>query len=176
MLGSNKTPNFQGMFLRGAGSQSFTQDNGDLNETGNNTVYSSGSIGSIQGDGMRRLYGGAGPFQFTNPNNIEYGIYGNYMKFAGVGGSHELGFGSSGSVGPFAPIPYMEYSLSGDPESGYTLSSSINYFEGISTLTEYSDSTAWTTMWVGWDSSWAAPTANEIRPVNIAVKYYIRAK
>ena len=175
VLGSSKVPNYQGMFLRGAGSQSFSQNNGQF--TSSSTTYSSGSIGAVQGDGMRRLQGGAGPFLFINPNGISYGIYGNFMKASALGGSYDLGTGSAGNVMWSVDLPYLEYSLDGNPETGYSLSSSVRYLSNFMT---YEDQPygGWGSpaRWVGVDSSWATPTANEIRPVNVAVKYYIRAK
>ena len=99
------------------------------------------------------------------------------MKASALGGSYDLGTGSAGNVMWSVDLPYLEYSLDGDPETGYSLSSSVRYLSNFMT---YEDQPygGWGSpaRWVGVDSSWAVPTANEIRPVNVAVKYYIRAK
>ena len=178
VLGSNKTPNYQGVFLRGAGSQTFSQDNGQF--TSSSTTYSSGSIGVIQGDSMRRLHAKTGVIQYGENDGFDGG---NFMKIAGASlfgmPEYELG-GRWGTRHYYNFLPYMKYTLSGDAESGYSLSSSVETF----------DFTTATSLWLdnidispglggfslGWDSAWGAPTANEIRPVNVAVKYYIRAK
>ena len=183
VLGSNKVPNFQGMFLRGAGSQEFKQNNGQFSSE--STTYSAGSVGSIQGDGMRRLWGIAGPFQFTTPNGINSTISGNFVKESGLSkygspwSDYDLGQGDSVGIRDWMKVPYMEYTVSGSAESGYSLNSRIRFFDQeYQSLDETSDSntSAWGTRTTGWDSAWGAPTANEIRPVNMAVKYYIRAK
>ena len=50
------TPDYRGMFLRGLGSQSYSQLNGSRNGI-TSTVYSSGNIGEIQGDAIRNITG-----------------------------------------------------------------------------------------------------------------------
>lgn len=53
VVGAN-VPNYQGMFLRGHGSQNHVKNNGSL--TGNtNTAHASGNLGQIQDDTMRLL-------------------------------------------------------------------------------------------------------------------------
>lgn len=179
VLGSNKVPNFQGMFLRGAGSQSFSQNNGTLSS--NTTTYSSGNVGEIQGDGLRRLWGSTGPIMYTAAGNTNTTIEGNFVLMNDIShyGSYyaqfELGKGYIDPwIGNFAPIPYLEYSLEGSKESGYSLSSTVKYIV-VETIPEFY-SPGWGSHTIGWDSAKSTPTANEIRPVNIAVKYYIRAK
>jgi hypothetical protein len=50
-------PNYQGMFLRGYGSQNHTQNNGST--IGNTaTTHSSGAFGAVQGDATRSIDGG----------------------------------------------------------------------------------------------------------------------
>ena len=74
-------PNYQGMFLRGNGSQ--TYNSGGYG----NVAHSSGALSQIQGDASRRLYGGGGAvigynsggaFRFTKeyPLNRDWGIMG----------------------------------------------------------------------------------------------------
>ena len=178
-LGTDRVPNYQGMFLRGYGSQSYSQNNGEFSSS--STTYSSGSIGQIQGDGMRRLYGGWGAIQFaSNDNNL----YGNFMKVAGISyfglSKYELGHGIWGVTHTGVHIPYMEYSISGDEENGYLLNSSVSFFDfetkvpGEFLLNSTDDGLG--AFSIGWDSSFGAPTSNEIRSVNVAVKFMIKAK
>lgn len=55
-LVGNYTPNYQGMFLRGHGSQDFKQNNGStIGET--TTSHVSGELGEIQGDSIRNITG-----------------------------------------------------------------------------------------------------------------------
>ena len=64
VLGTNKLPNYQGMFVRGAGSQSYAQVNGTAFDSNyattltmgklTSTMHSSGNVGEIQGDSTRR--------------------------------------------------------------------------------------------------------------------------
>jgi hypothetical protein len=49
-------PNYQGMFLRGNGSQSFAQNNGSTVGV-TTTTHSSGALGAIQGDTTRNIFG-----------------------------------------------------------------------------------------------------------------------
>ena len=99
------------------------------------------------------------------------------MKSSGAGGQYELGMGGHAGLEFIAKIPVKEYHLngSGGDYAYYSLSSSTSYVE-VPTFKSGSGSSAQASRWVGWDSSYASPTDNEIRPVNIAVKYYIRAK
>lgn len=60
------TPNYQGVFLRGYGSQSYSQVNGSImGQT--ETVYSSDSLGVIQGDAIRNITGTVGGDDYSNP-------------------------------------------------------------------------------------------------------------
>lgn len=163
-LGSNKVPNFQGMFLRGAG----TQDE-----------HASGDVGSIQENAMIRLHGtipnfqmGAGPKDLTS-NVRSNTIYGNdtstFISLKLNGGQF---FG--------AHPTYMRYRLSGSPSSGYSLLeaglvSDSSYIAAAYDESVNSEASQGITS-ITWDSDFMAPSDNEIRPVNMAVKYYIRAK
>ena len=60
-----KTPNYQGMFLRGYGSQAYAQNNGSTVGV-TSTTYSSGALGQVQGDAMRIIFGG-----WHTPNGIQ---------------------------------------------------------------------------------------------------------
>lgn len=50
------TPDYRGMFLRGFGSQSYSQLNGSRNGI-TSTTYASGNVGDIQGDAIRNIVG-----------------------------------------------------------------------------------------------------------------------
>jgi hypothetical protein len=49
-------PNYQGMFLRGHGSQSFAQNNGSTVGV-TSTTHNSGALGAVQGDSIRNISG-----------------------------------------------------------------------------------------------------------------------
>lgn len=121
------TPNYQGMFLRGAGSQSFIQNAGYM--IGNTqTLYSSGNLGTIQGDSIR-----------------------NHKGVLGTADGPAMGplFGGNNRKS-------MAYSLGIAHDGGQRAGSQDTM--------------------IGYDFSRVFPTSNEIRPVNIAVKYIIKAE
>ena len=87
------TPDYRGMFLRGLGSQSFSQLNGSRNGV-TSTVYSSGDIGDIQGDAIRNITGalhmghldfylGNGVFSYQYGNVANYGVA-EWSKTVGI--------------------------------------------------------------------------------------------
>lgn len=118
-------PNYQGMFLRGYGSQSHTQNNGST--VGNtSTAHESGALGAVQGDAIRNITGSARPIQ---------------------GAASPAGFPNTS--GPFTS------STDSDKAAG-----------------SYGGARFGT---LRIDLSRATPTAPEIRPVNMAVRYLIRA-
>ncbi|MBO6293933.1 MAG: tail fiber protein [Selenomonas sp.] len=181
-LGTNKVPDFRGMFLRGAGSQSFTQNNGDhIGETSRN--YESGDIGSIQGDAMMpyKTYSAvlaavhnSDPYGSEMLNyykaydvypieNYAWGRIGGYLFNANVEQTKTDG---SNQIHSSGPLFYKEYRLEGSGES-YSLREETKPFEIRSEMTGYHFFQSTQTF---------LPTANEIRPINMAVKYYIRAK
>lgn len=52
-----KLPNYQGMFLRGQGSQAHSKNNGStIGKT--KTTHTSGALGVVQGDAIRNITGG----------------------------------------------------------------------------------------------------------------------
>ena len=55
LLGSNNVPNYQGMFLRGQGTQTYSQNNGSTVGV-TPTTHISGALGSVQGDATRNLF------------------------------------------------------------------------------------------------------------------------
>jgi hypothetical protein len=130
-------PNYQGMFLRGHGSQSHAQNNGSTVGV-TNTVHSSGALGVVQGDAMREITAGGiigdGDFDRLPAINQSYpptwgAMSWDYVDLGGKGGIAHDGYDND----------KPEYS--GD-----------------------------------FRASLVAPTGNENRPVNIAVRYLIRAR
>ncbi|MCL2484458.1 MAG: phage tail protein [Endomicrobia bacterium] len=109
-------PNFQGVFLRGRGSQTVSHG------TYGNITHSAGNLGQVQGDAIRNISG-----QFK----------------------YERGELAMNLTGPFysSPDSGTQYGAA----SGGQITPNINF-----------------------DSSRVVPVANENRPVNYAVNYYIK--
>jgi len=111
---------YRGLFLRGHGSVSYTQNNGST--IGNTaTTHASGDVGVIQGDAIREIYGSHFSYDYASDSTTAHG------SFSVGGRTTNL---SSGGTGRY--------------DTEYTLN---------------------------FRSSFITPTANEIRPVNKAVKY-----
>jgi hypothetical protein len=55
-MGKATVPDFRGLFLRGYGSQSHAQENGSTVGV-TSTLHASGSLGTVQGDASRNIYG-----------------------------------------------------------------------------------------------------------------------
>ena len=184
-LGTNRVPNYSGIFLRGYGSRSYSQNNGSqLGITA--TQYSSDKVGIIQGDAIRKLWL---PFRSDATNTWEnyqenelnndktaYVLSDQYpsiwtrMVYAPAHDGwhldgHMLEKSTSTNWGD-ALVKYR-YQLIGDKESGYSLKE-----EKIDPVIRAGISVH------GWsvDYSRIVPTSNEIRPVNIAVRYFIKAR
>ncbi len=88
------TPNYQGMFLRGYGSQSHSQNNGTTVGV-TSTTHSSGSLGSVQGDSVREIYGYA---------QMGFPTAGSKQGVFETGGSSWAG--DSGPDIPFGPTTF----------------------------------------------------------------------
>ena len=155
-LGDNHVPDYRGVFLRGYGSH------GD---------HHSDNIGSIQEDAMRRIYG--------DIPNLQFG--------AAWYGSYDLGVFDVNSGGP---RPHGESWWRVDNVKTYRYKL-VNNGENYSLIEEEQDKSydvsANTDLWsndaskkafrtVTIDSSKTVPTADEVRPVNIAVRYFIKAR
>lgn len=115
----HNTPDYRGVFLRGLGSQSYSQINGSINGI-TETVYSSSALGEIQGDSMRKIWG-------KTPGAVEE----SSVPFSGIFYNAGNDTGSQGRAADWM---------------------------------------------IGFDSSRILPTDNEIRPINKAVRYFIKAK
>lgn len=63
------TPDYQGLFLRGLGTQTYSQQNGTTIGI-TSTIHSSNTLGVIQGDSIRDIYGssGAASDDYTTPS------------------------------------------------------------------------------------------------------------
>lgn len=123
-------PDLRGLFLRGHGSQPYTQNNG-VNVGVTTTLYESGALGIIQGDGMR-AGGGAKGHIYSYAGGAHCRMLsgdGIFRNIGGGSGRAKYSGGSTGSVGGT-----LEFSMAN-----------------------------------------IMPSANEIRPVNMAVRYLIRA-
>ena len=124
-------PDYRGMFLRGYGSQSFTQINGTL--TGSTaTTHASGNLGAIQGDAIRNMTG-----------KVTRAYCQNFCFVPNSSGTNVL----SGE----------------DTESEMVGTAGV-----LGGRSHYRS--------LIFDASRIVPTAEEIRPVNKAVRYLIRAK
>lgn len=167
VLGTNRLPNLQGVFLRGYGTQ------------GN---YTSGQLGQVQGDAMRKIYGDIPTMQHGD------GIIGKYTPGAFMVAGHgyswatNTGGGYGYNMWWLLQFKNYRYSLSGSKDSGYSLQEHIETddYQVIPITTRWSDGNpkygAHAYRTVTLDSSRVVPTDKETRPANIAVKYYIRAK
>lgn len=166
VLGTNRLPNLQGVFLRGHGNQA---------------SYSSGSLGQLQGDAMRKIYGDIPTIQH---GDAIFGIYTPGAFFvAGHGYNWATNTGRAYGYNTWwlPQFKNYRYRLSGSKDSGYSLQEFIETddYQVIPQNVRWSDGTplygAHAYRTVTLDSSRVVPTDNETRPANVAVKYYIRA-
>ena len=118
----NKTPNYQGMFLRGYGKQKYSQDNGGGKIS--STTHQSGALGEIQGDGIRNIKG-----EITVLGTLDWGAT------SGVFSDGYMNYGGLIGGGNWWNYHTREF-----------------------------------------DASGVIPTANENRPINVAVRYIIKVK
>ena len=196
LIGS-KTPDYRGIFLRGYGSQTVKAYQGFIVKE-KNQKYSSGNLGEIQTDAMRTIH-------FNLFNNLTYDLdnwgylnnilgeptyLNNWNQAAGVDdhrfpivdaygdGSGAYNAQSAGyQVGQGVKFkkrywmmtrPPKRYSVSGSSDRGYN-------------FREYDDTSSgeylnvWASDWGGWTEA-GNPTASENRPVNMAVRYFIKAR
>ena len=153
-LGTNHVPDYRGLFLRGYGSQNFTQNNGAI--FGYTTVtYASGNMNEIQGDAMRRIFGktmGAVQFRPSTSWNPDANAYG--AVWTNAPDLNHFGYN----------VPSYD-SQYGGGETRIPPSWFVPYGSG-----GYGGS------FIFMDSERITPIANENRPINMAVRYFIKAK
>lgn len=101
----SNTPNYQGMFLRGEGSQSFTQNNGTI--IGRTTTsYASAKVGEIQGDAIRNVIGCLGStfrprYNSGSPTGPFY--YGDWSGYKDSGRDREYHYTNSFDISRVVP-------------------------------------------------------------------------
>ena len=127
LLGSTQTPNFQGLYLRGYGSQSFAQHNGGVVGT-TWTTHSSGALQQIQGDAIREIWGQFNALDFNHDDSPPW------------------------------------------------LATGCCYIPGQRAGRDAKDGSSKGSWTLGLSAARCVPTANENRPVSMAVRYLIRAK
>ena len=207
VLGSNKTPNYQGMFLRGAGSQTYSQVNGNMYNWDQNkltlgaktsTNHTSGAVGEIQGDGARKYFLGwqAGKMMSFYPEgertkNYYKSIYEDdkvtwiYAQFGDASyfrtglypvQKYDVPYGNV--LNPIKiklPINPKHYKYRLTSSGGDNPSYSLIEYTSEGESDEYITLDFFASEPVA-DNADVLPMAGEFRPVNVAVKYYIRAK
>ena len=191
--GKNLVPDYQGMFLRGLGKQTYSQYNGV--GLGTSTTYRSGDLGATQGDSVRNIKALLGEQQLADfgANGYYYGESSNifYLDPYRLGHRPEMAAFPLLS-GDHNQIPYLASSQNfGEgwanalKKEHYKLNVSygdaggVHYVSGIDveTTEEYPELTMRNMSdYISMDLSLGTPTAEEIRPVNKAVRYMIKAK
>ena len=189
LVGDN-TPNYQGIFLRGYGSQTTSVPQGILLGNGSQT-YSSDSLGEIQGDAIRpiHLYGenwlmwNAQSYYSRDrstrilsgfPPTWQYSI----PEYQDSNQSSFLNWddGNSEEIIWVLKQPPKKYRLDGNNCSGGESCSGSSL-----SLSEEDDNESGREMFVA-SPRWAGhsdvlnPYSSENRPINIAVKYFIKAR
>ncbi len=117
----SNTPNYKGMFLRGAGSQTVTH--GSYGSVNHGTT-----LGQVQGDSIRNITG-------SNNSPVFF---------------------------PFA--------------NGHSQGAFTEYHNGTGWIIRYALGDTGINSGIQFNASLAVPTANENRPVNVGVKYIIKAE
>ena len=191
LLGQDYVPNYQGMFLRGRGEQYFSQDNGGAVGT-TNTRYRADDLGVIQGDAIREIAGGIGHnswagwyspgdqtvinFKGVKTNNPFYlGDYGLGMTASPIAQTsiHSPTMSNSYTVDWQNALAHYEYSID------FTRDDKGNVTGGtlIKSAPIYPEINFWqATCPLFFAASQVSPVSSEIRPVNKAVRYMIKAK
>ena len=190
LIGS-KTPDYRGMFLRGYGSQAATVPAGTL-VGGRRQTFSSGSLGEVQGDAIRHIRGQwAGPLSFDygwRAKNLSHYLFSSDTKAynSAVFGDESFGDGylnasdSTVQIG-FDGDYYKKIWVLTRPPKRYELHGHGGDYASYS-LSEQddTDSGEYKQLWQPSDIAlWPelkSPAAHENRPVNVAVRYFIKAR
>jgi len=194
-LVGDKTPDYQGVFLRGYGSMNSKVSFGwSANYFGSHTqTFSSASLNELQMDASRPLHASfSSLLSFDSRHYLDTAISHpiNIPDWGLVGGDKTFPTNQSNlfhtivnyPAGVFAGRESMEwdgdtwllkrppkkYSLEGDPKSGYNLIEEDDTESGRLYDAYIAD-------WATW-SEIALPTAEENRPINKAVRYFIKAR
>lgn len=209
VLGTNRKPNYQGMFLRGAGEQSYSQINGDYFVSSpmhavNNlyhraetaTEYKSAEkVGEIQGDSFR-------PLIFNTPSSLwsksevdEYyapnlATVADRLHYYAFKDDNHTYWTSALAVSSLADSLVQRFVFTKPKHFKYepqfstfsTEEGSIRYVSGlVEKEVEIEDGNEghYEDYYYGAINNsvrWSLPVSNEIRPVNVAVKFMIKAK
>ena len=198
-LVGDHTPNYQGVFLRGYGSQVASVNQGSY--WGNRSqTYFSESLGKIQNDTQRKTWANTGTTVLWSEADY-YATLSLPVAFLalGIGEYHfvthpNIGYysiDSSGAISSQTGImdfnpeqkhaadyfhgtawlmtqPPKKYHLEGDSESGYNLVEEDDRSSGREQFMALGD-------WAYWPEV-GLPMSSENRPVNIAVRYFIKAR
>ena len=181
----DKTPNYQGMFLRGYGSQTASTSQG-LTYGNRRQRYSSGELNEIQNDTTRMVGNNLGTIMLLNQywyNRTRSARYSavdhNYRLtddetvqnpdgslFSQAGGWGVWREDTGGDYYFLRESP-KKYRLTGNKDSGYSLQ-------------EYDDSGSALKVWgkigdYAFNSMISTPVSGENRPINVAVRYFIKA-
>ena len=194
-LVGDHTPNYQGVFLRGYGSQTIANTfQGWVYGYGKQT-FSSEKLGSVQTDSTRnhvyitnkQLVWDDWNFDLLNAvfsHNLGTVSGIDFSKWYGATWSEGVYNKGSGYNYP-SPEFFQEtiWALKRPPKK-YSLENTdggADDSESVATLTESEDTDSGRYVNI-WGSNWSAnngletPTDTEIRPVNIAVRYFIKAR
>jgi len=199
-LVGDKTPNYQGVFLRGYGSQTVGNINQGILLGRHNQKYNSGELNIPQSDTSREEYFtlpnvmmmdnhdfidttwshpiGSAPVYWWQIDNVgvQSGLRRTYHNFnayqdengAIVAQNSYLGQPNQYLKAWISTCPPKKYALEGDSESGYNLIEEDDTQNGAYHDIDYHD--------IGWEEGYAYPISSEYRPVNVAVRYFIKAR
>jgi len=144
-------PDYRGVFLRGYGSITHTQNWTDVdnNSQSSTTTHTSSEVGVIQADTMRLIYG-----SFNSMGHPPWDVV---------------------TQGAFSDASHMgKGSRDGYETNVYAPNSTTTTIGAIRSL---KNGKGFLSGWSYWlNSSRIAPSSNEVRPINVAVRYIIKVK
>ena len=207
VLGTNKLPDYRGLFLRGYGSQNYSQVNGNFFDSNDihtltygaetTTTHSSASeVGKIQGDATRKFGAGGAPGYFPYSFVETY-----YSTFLFNENSVNDWYVKRKLSGEYIPVGINIYKGKSNLTNDYIFTSrpkrytykpifdtfsteegSITYVSDIEEIVEeLQDGEEGQQIQLLHAETYSEtgdvnPVSNEIRPVNVAVKFMIKAK